>query len=100
MRHDTDDTADCCTGCYSLDCFCCYCKVLARRRNKMRTITAVERMITLVLYFRNSANKISTKGVADNLHVSCDTARRYLVSLSASGLVPLVKDGKYWSRLQ
>ena len=66
----------------------------------MRTMTAVSNMLELILYFRNSANKLSTKGVAEKLGVSDDTARRYLISLSASGLVPLVKEGKYWLRLQ
>ena len=71
-------------------------RILKEERMMSRTIDAVGNILDVVLMFRNSSAKYSTQQIASKLKVSDDTARRYLLRISASGLVPLIKDGKYW----
>ncbi len=60
------------------------------------THTKMDRLMRIQILFRRKPDGVRTSEVAELLHVSERTARRYLFEMSDSGLLPVRKDGWFW----
>jgi predicted DNA-binding transcriptional regulator YafY len=55
-----------------------------------------ERLYLLQKLFEQPGRRLRTNEIAEKLHISDDSARRYISELSATGRLPLRKDGQFW----
>jgi CRISPR-associated endonuclease/helicase Cas3 len=59
-----------------------------------------DRLLHIINLFHIPGRRLRTREVADKLSINEDTANKYLRELSTSGLLPLTKDGLYWTLLE